>query len=165
MLAATTSINGRLGAGNTDAVALFAQLMPTLAANSATAIEFVYDRVPTLLGSTFAAIVLLFHCRDKLKQFQTRLFAVLCSAGSRYSDFQKFSLDGWAISHLLLRELRGEVLKKLQKSGPPIAFQAAPLAHLAYPRARLEIGNPLTTQGRMPVHHLEQSADVTIHRD
>jgi hypothetical protein len=119
MLAATTSMNGRLGADNTDAVALFAQLMPTLAGNIATAIEFVYDRVPTLPGSTFAAIVLLFHCREKLKQFQTRLFAVLCSAGSRYSDFQKFSLDGWAISHLLLRELRGEVLKKLQKRARP----------------------------------------------
>jgi hypothetical protein len=34
--------------------------------------------------------------REKLKQFQTRLFAELCSAGSRYSHFQKFSLDGWA---------------------------------------------------------------------
>ena len=61
MLAATKSINGRLGADNTDAVALFAQLMPTLAGNIATAIEFVYDPVPTLLGSTFAVIVLLFH--------------------------------------------------------------------------------------------------------
>ena len=71
MLAAATSINGRLGADNTDAVALFAQLMPTLAGNIATAIEFVYDRVPSLPGSTFAAIVLLFHCREKLKQFQT----------------------------------------------------------------------------------------------
>ena len=152
MLAATTSMNGRLGADNTDAVALFAQLMPTLAGNIATAIEFVYDRVPTLPGSTFAAIVLLFHCREKLKQFQTRLFAVLCSAGSRYSDFQKFSLEGWAISHLLLRELRGEVLKKLQKKGSTIAFQAAPSTHVAYPRARMEIGNSLTTQGRMPVH-------------
>ena len=66
MLAATTSINGRLGADNTDAVALFAQLMPTLAGNIATAIEFVYDRVPTIPGSTFAAIILLFHCREKL---------------------------------------------------------------------------------------------------
>jgi hypothetical protein len=75
MLATTTSINGRLGADNTDAVALFAQLMPTLAGNIATAIEFVYDRAPTLPGSTFVAIVLLFHCRG-------------------YSDFQKFSLDG-----------------------------------------------------------------------
>ena len=138
MLAATTSINGRLGAGNTDAVALFAQLMPTLAGNIATAIEFVYDRVPTLPGSTFATIVLLFHCR--------------CIAGE------------WASSHLLLRKLRGEVLKKLQKKGPTIAFQAAPLAHPAYPRARMEIGNPLTTQGRMPVHHRKQSADVSIHR-
>ena len=119
MLAATTSMNGRLGADNTDAVALFAQLMPTLAGNIATAIEFVYDRVPTLPGSTFAAIVLLFHCREKPKQFQTGLFAVLCSAGSRYSDFQKFSSDGWAISHLLLRKLRGEVLKKLQKRARP----------------------------------------------
>ena len=64
MLAATTSINGRLGAGNTDAGALFAQLMPTLAGNIATAIEFVYDRFLTLPGSTFAAIVLLFHCRS-----------------------------------------------------------------------------------------------------
>jgi len=80
MLAATTSMNGTLGADHTDAVALFAQLMPTLAGNIATAIEFVYDRAPTLPGSTFAAIVLLFHCREKLKQFQTRLFAVLCSA-------------------------------------------------------------------------------------
>ena len=70
MLAATKSINGRLGADNTDAVALFAQLMPTLAGNIAAAIEFVYDRVPSLPGSTFAAIVLLFHCRE------------LCSAGS-----------------------------------------------------------------------------------
>src|SRR6266581_5192349 len=94
MLAATASMNGRLGADNTDAVALFAQLMPTLAGNIATAIKFVYDRVPTIPGSTFAAIVLLFHCREKLKQFQTRLFAVLCSAGSCYSDFQKFSLEG-----------------------------------------------------------------------
>jgi hypothetical protein len=97
MLTAATSMTGRLGADNTDAVALFAQLMPTLAGNIATAIEFVYDRVPTLPGSTFAAIVLLFHCREKPKQFQTRLFAVLCSAGSRYSDLQKFSLEGWAI--------------------------------------------------------------------
>jgi len=112
-------MNGTLGADNTDAVALFAQLMPTLAGNIATAIEFVYDRVPTLPGSTFAAIVLLFHCREKPKQFQTRLFAVLCNAGSRYSDLQKFSLERWAISHLLLRELRGEVLKKLQKRARP----------------------------------------------
>jgi hypothetical protein len=37
-----------------------------------------------------------------------------------------------------------------------MALQAAPLAHLAYPRARMEIGNPLTTQGRMLVHHREQ---------
>ena len=43
MLAATTSMNGTLGADNTDAVALFAQLMPTLAGNIATAIEFVFD--------------------------------------------------------------------------------------------------------------------------
>src|SRR5947199_10541722 len=67
MLAATKSINGRLGADNTDAVALFAQLMPTLAGNIATAIEFVYDRVPTIPGLRFAAIILLFHCRDKAK--------------------------------------------------------------------------------------------------
>ena len=46
MLAATTSMNGTLGADNTDAVALFAQLMPTLARNIATAIEFVFDPVP-----------------------------------------------------------------------------------------------------------------------
>ncbi len=51
MLAATTSMNGTLGADHTDAVALFAQLMPTLAGNIATAIEFVYDPVPTLPGS------------------------------------------------------------------------------------------------------------------
>jgi hypothetical protein len=111
MLAATTSMNGTLGADNTDAVALFAQLMPTLAGNIATAIEFVYDRVPTLPGSRFGAIVLLFHCREKLKQFQTRLFAVLCSAA------------GWVISHLLLRELRGEVLKKLQKGPDHLCIQ------------------------------------------
>jgi len=136
MLAATTSINGRLGAGNTDAVALFAQLMPTLAANIATAIEFVYDRVPTLLGSTFAAIVLLFHCRDKLKQFETRLFAVLCSAGFRYSDFQKFSLEGSAISHLLLRELRGEVLKKLQKKRPAHSLPGCAVSAPRLPKSR-----------------------------
>jgi hypothetical protein len=69
MLAATTSMNGRLDADHTDAVALFAQLMPTLAGNIATAIEFIYDRVPTLPGSMFAEIVLLFHCREKPKQF------------------------------------------------------------------------------------------------
>ena len=58
MLAATTSMNGTLGADNTDAVALFAQLMPTLAGNIATAIEFVFDprgptvpTVPTIPGS------------------------------------------------------------------------------------------------------------------
>ena len=51
MLAATTSMNGTLGADNTDAVALFAQLMPTLAGNIATAIEFVFDPVLTLPGS------------------------------------------------------------------------------------------------------------------
>ena len=77
MLAATTSMNGRLGADNTDAVALFAQLMPTLAGNIATAIEFVYDRVPTLPGWTFAVTVLLFHCREKLKQFQNK---IICCA-------------------------------------------------------------------------------------
>ena len=65
MLAATKSLNGKLGADNTDAVALFAQLMPTLAGNIAAASEFVYDpRVPTLPGSRFEAIVLLFHCRE-----------------------------------------------------------------------------------------------------
>jgi hypothetical protein len=69
MLAAATSMNGRLGADNTDAIALFAQLMPTLAGNIATVIEFIFDSVPTLPGSTFAAIVLLFHCREKPKQF------------------------------------------------------------------------------------------------
>jgi hypothetical protein len=70
MPAATTSMNGRLGADNTGAVALFAQLMPTLAGNIAAAIEFVHDPCgPTLPGSTFAAIVLLFHCREKPKQF------------------------------------------------------------------------------------------------
>ena len=134
MLAATTSMNGRLGADNTDAVALFAQLMPTLAGNIATAIEFVYDRVPTIPGSTFAAIILLFHCREKL-------------------DFSPSS-----------PEITGRSSQKTAKKCPTIAFQAAPLAHLAYPRARMEIGNPLTTQGRMPVHHREQSADVSIHR-
>jgi hypothetical protein len=72
MLAATTSMNGTLGADHTDAVALFAQLMPTLAGNIATAIEFVFDSVPTFPGSRFAAIVLLFHCREKLREFQTR---------------------------------------------------------------------------------------------
>jgi hypothetical protein len=77
MLAATTSMNGRLGADNTDAVALFAQLMPTLAGNIATAIEFVYDPVPTLPGSTFAAIVLLFHCRGKAKAVPNR---IICCA-------------------------------------------------------------------------------------
>jgi hypothetical protein len=77
MLAATTSINGRLGAGNTDAVALFAQLMPTLAGNIETANEFVYDRFPTLPGWTFAVTVLLFHCREKLKQFQNK---IICCA-------------------------------------------------------------------------------------
>jgi hypothetical protein len=51
MLAATTSINGRLGADNTDAVALFAQLMPTLAGNIATAIEFIFDPVLAVPGS------------------------------------------------------------------------------------------------------------------
>jgi hypothetical protein len=58
MLAATTSINGRLGADNTDAVALFAQLMPTLAGNIATAIEFVFDPVPTAPGSRQSRIFL-----------------------------------------------------------------------------------------------------------
>jgi hypothetical protein len=160
MLAATTSINSRLGAGNTDAVALFAQLMPTLAGNIVPTIELVHDpRVPTLPGSTFMAIVLLFHCREKLKQFQTRLFAVLCSAGSRYSDFQKFSLDGWPFLTFFSGNYGAEFSKNCKK-GPTIAFQAAPLAHLAYPRARIEIGNPLTTQGRMPVHHGEQSAEI-----
>jgi len=78
MLAATTSMNGRLGADNTDAVALFAQLMSTLAGNIAPTIELVDDpRVPTLPGSTFAAIVLLFHCREKLKQFQNK---IICCA-------------------------------------------------------------------------------------
>ena len=51
MLAATTSMNGTLGADHTDAVALFPQLMPTLAGNIATAIEFVFDPVPTVPGS------------------------------------------------------------------------------------------------------------------
>ncbi len=118
MLAATTSINGRLGADNTDAVALFAQLMPTLAGNIATAIEFVYDRVPTLPGSTFAAIVLLFHCREKLKQFQTRLFAVLCSAGSRYSDFQKFSFGGVGHFSPSSPGITGRSSQKTVKKGP-----------------------------------------------
>ena len=78
MLAATTSMNGRLGADNTDAVALFAQLMSTLAGNIAPTIELVDDpRVPTLPGSTFAAIVLLFHCREKLKQCQNK---IICCA-------------------------------------------------------------------------------------
>ena len=113
MLAATTSINGRLGAGNTDAVALFAQLMPTLAGNIETANEFVYDRFPTLPGWTFAVTVLLFHCREK---FQTRLFVVLCSAALAIAISRNFLWMGWAISHLLLRELRGEVLKKLSKN-------------------------------------------------
>ena len=125
-------MNGRLGADNTDAVALFAQLMPTLAGNIATAIEFVYDRVPTLPGSRFAAIVLLFHCREKLKQFQTRLFAVLCSAGSRYSDFQKFSLEGLGHFSPPSPEITGQSSQKTAKKGPTIAFQAAPLAHLAF---------------------------------
>src|SRR5438552_11601015 len=111
MLAATTSMNGRLGADNTDAVALFAQLMPTLAGNIATAIEFVYDRVPTLPGSTFAAIVLLFHCREKLKQFQTRLF-------------------GW-VGHFSPSSpgITGRSSQKTAKNCPTIVFQAAPLAH------------------------------------
>ena len=149
MLAATTSINGRLGAGNTDAVALFAQLMPTLAGNIETANEFVYDRFPTLPGWTFAVTVLLFHCREK---FQTRLFVVLCSAGSRYSDFQKFSLDG--LGHFspsspgITGRSSQKTLKKLQKKGPTIAFQAAPLAHLAYPRARMEVGSVFGTGGK-----------------
>jgi hypothetical protein len=58
MLAATTSMNGTLGADNTDAVALFAQLMPTLAGNIATAIEFILDPVPTLPGSRWSRIFL-----------------------------------------------------------------------------------------------------------
>ena len=75
MLAATKSINGRLGADNTDAVALFAQLMPTLAGNIATASEFVYDpHVPTFSESTFAAIILLFHGREKLIQKRDNVF-------------------------------------------------------------------------------------------
>ena len=74
MLAATTPMNGTLGADNTDAVALFAQLMPTLAGNIATAIEFVYDRVPTIPGSRFAAIILLFHGREKLIQKRDNFF-------------------------------------------------------------------------------------------
>jgi hypothetical protein len=73
MLPAANSVNGLLGADNTDAVALFAQLMPTLARNIATAIEFVSDpRGPTLPGLMFAAIVLLFHCREKLTFRLTR---------------------------------------------------------------------------------------------
>src|SRR6266705_2895465 len=119
MLAATTSMNGRLGADNTDAVALFAQLMPTLAGNIATAIEFVYDRVPTIPRSTFAAIVLRFHSREKL-------------------NFSPSS-----------PEITGRSSQKTVKKCPTIVFQAAPLAHLAYPRARMEIGNPFTTQGRI----------------
>ena len=95
MLAATTSMNGTLGADHTDAVALFAQLMSTLAGNIATTIEFIYDRVPTLPGSTFAAMVLRFHC--------------IFIAGKS--------------SHLLLRELRGEVLKKLQKGPDHLCIQ------------------------------------------
>jgi hypothetical protein len=134
MLAATNSINGRLGAGNTDAVALFAQLMPTLAGNIATAIEFVHDRFPTVPGWTFAVTVLLFHCRW-------------------VGQFSPSS-----------PEIAGRSSQKTAKKSPTIAFQAAPLAHLACPRACMEIGNPLTTQGRMPVHHREQSADVSIHR-
>ena len=67
MLPAVTSVSGLLGADNTDAIALLAQLMPTLAGNIATASEFVYDpHVPTFSESTFAAIILLFHCREKL---------------------------------------------------------------------------------------------------
>ena len=97
MLAATTSINGRLGADNTDAVALFAQLMPTLAGNIATAIEFVYDRVPTLPGSTFAAIILLFHCRGNQKFFLDgfRPFLTFFSGnyGSKFSKNCKKGLD------------------------------------------------------------------------
>jgi hypothetical protein len=74
MLPAVNSVNGLLGAGNTDAVALFAQLMPPLAGNIAPTIELVHDpRVPTFPGSTFAAIVLLFHCREKLNQFQNKI--------------------------------------------------------------------------------------------
>ena len=61
MLPAVTSVSGLLGADNTDAIAPFAQLMPTLAGNIATASEFVYDpHVPTFSESTFAAIILLF---------------------------------------------------------------------------------------------------------
>ena len=120
MLAATTSINGRLGAGNTDAVALFAQLMPTLAGNIETANEFVYDRFPTLPGWTFAVTVFLFHCREK---FQTRLFVVLCSAALAIAISRNFLWMDGAISHLLLRELRGEVLKKLQKGPDHLCIQ------------------------------------------
>jgi hypothetical protein len=57
MLAATTSMNGTFGADHTDAVALFTQLMPTLAGNIATVIEFIFDPVPTFPGSRFAAIL------------------------------------------------------------------------------------------------------------
>jgi hypothetical protein len=58
MLAATTSINGTLSADNADADALFAQLMPTLAGNIATAIEFIFDPVPTFPGSRQSRIFL-----------------------------------------------------------------------------------------------------------
>jgi hypothetical protein len=102
MLAATTSMNGRLGADNTDAVALFAQLMPTLAGNIATAIEFVDDpRVPTLPGSTFVG---------------------------HFSPSPP--------------ETAGRSSQKTAKKGSTIAFQAALLAHLAYPRARMEVWEP-----------------------
>ena len=75
MLPAVTSVSGLLGADNTDAIAPFAQLMPTLAGNIATASEFVYDpHVPTFSESTFAAIILLFHGREKLIQKRDNFF-------------------------------------------------------------------------------------------